>query len=91
MLIITTDTYTRMIYRGDHIRASNCLQLRDQHPDCLQRLFAKPALSCQLVRSDHAFIDFIEQKLTYHLEMIEGLVDDRKRAGEHSGLPRGFL
>src|SRR5688572_3951063 len=87
-LVIATDAHVGMIHRHYSACASNCLELWDQHPNGLQGFFAKATLGCELVRGDHASVNFIKQELTQRLQMIKCFIDDGQRTGEHGRTPK---
>jgi hypothetical protein len=89
-LVIATDAHVGMIHRHYSACASNCLELWDQHPNGLQGFFAKATLGCELVRSDHAFVNFIKQELTERLQVIKCFIDDEQRTSEHGRLPNAL-
>jgi hypothetical protein len=76
ILVVAVGADTRVIRSRYNVRASNCFQLWDQHANRLQRFLTEATFGCELMRSDHAFVDFIEQYLTERAEAIQSFVDD---------------
>lgn len=77
VLVITVHADPSVIDRPHNVGTSHRMQLRDQNPDGLQRLFAETTLRRELVGSDDALVDLIEQENTQGLEVIQGFIDDR--------------